>query len=58
MSRGNARFPIFWADVNKELLLDWMVHFAALFPVEIRACCVMMNHVHIQLFTGAGSLGT
>ena len=44
MSRGNARLPIFRSDVDKDLFVDRMVHFAALFRVEIRAYCVMINH--------------
>jgi len=57
MSRGNARLPIFGADADKELLIDRMVHFAALFRAEIRAYCVMINHVHIHLRTAEANLG-
>lgn len=55
--RGNARLPIFKHDIDKELLLDRMVHFSELFRVEIRAYCVMTNHVHIHLRTRAENLG-
>lgn len=55
--RGNARLPIFADDADKELLLDRMVHFAELFRVEIRAYCVMVNHVHIHLRTREANLG-
>jgi len=57
MSRGNARLPIFRAAPDKELLLDRMVHFAALFRVEIRAYCVMINHIHIHVRTAEANLG-
>lgn len=57
MSRGNARFPVFRADSDKELLLDRMAHFAELFRVEIRAYCAMTNHVHIHLRTAEANLG-
>lgn len=55
--RGNARLPIFEDDADKELLLDRMVHFAEMFRVEIRAYCVMSNHVHIHLRTREPNLG-
>ena len=55
--RGNARLPIFQADSDKELLLDRMVHFAEIFRVEIRAYCVMINHVHLHLRTQEANLG-
>ncbi len=55
--RGNARLPIFADDVDKELLLDRMVHFAELFRIEIRVYCVMVNHVHIHLRTREANLG-
>jgi REP element-mobilizing transposase RayT len=55
--RGNARLPIFEADQDKDLLLDRMVHFAELFRIEIRAYCVMINHVHIHLRTREANLG-
>lgn len=55
--RGNARLPIFEADQDKSLLLDRMVHFAELFRIEIRAYCVMVNHVHIHLRTREANLG-
>ena len=57
MSRGNARLPIFEDDADKALLLDRMAHFAALFRVEIRAYCVMINHFHVHLRTAEGNLG-
>ena len=57
MSRGNARLPIFRAETDRKLLLDRMVHFAALFRVEIRAYCVMINHFHVHLRTGEANLG-
>jgi REP element-mobilizing transposase RayT len=55
--RGNARLPIFEANQDKDLLLDRMVHFAELFRIEIRAYCVMINHVHIHLRTRKANLG-
>lgn len=55
--RGNARLPIFAADADKALLLDRMVHFAEMFRIEIRAYCVMVNHVHIHLRTREANLG-
>lgn len=55
--RGNARLPIFQADSDKGLLLDRMVHFAEIFRVEIRAYCVMNNHVHFHLRTQEANLG-
>jgi len=55
--RGNARLPIFRADTDKELFLDRMVHFAEIYRVEIRAYCVMVNHVHIHLRTLDANLG-
>ena len=55
--RGNARLPIFQEDRDKELLLDRMIHFAELFRVEVRAYCVMVNHVHIHLRTREANLG-
>jgi len=57
MCRGNARLPIFRADADKELLLDRMIHFADIFRVEIRAYCVMPNHIHIHLRTREANLG-
>ena len=57
MSRGNARLPIFRDDADKDLVLDRMVHFAALFRIEIRAYCVMTNHFHVHLRTAEGNLG-
>ena len=57
MSRGNGRLPIFKDDADKVLLLDRMVHFAALFRVELRAYCVMINHFHVHLRTPEGNLG-
>ena len=55
--RGNARLPIFGDDADKELVLDRMEHFAELFRVEIRAYCVMINHIHIHLRTQEANLG-
>ena len=55
--RGNARLPVFQADADKELLLDRMVHFAEIYRVELRAYCVMVNHVHIHLRTLDANLG-
>ncbi len=55
--RGNAQLPIFQEDSDKELLLDRMVHFAEIFRVEIRAYCVMINHVHLHLRTQEANLG-
>ena len=55
--RGNARLPIFGDDADKELVLDRMVHFAEFFRVEIRAYCVMINHIHIHLRTQEANLG-
>jgi REP element-mobilizing transposase RayT len=55
--RGNARLPIFREDADKELLLDRMIHFAEIYRVEIRAYCVMINHVHIHLRTLDANLG-
>jgi len=57
MSRGNARLPIFRDDADKELLVDRMAHFSELFRVELRAYCVMINHVHIHLRTAEANLG-
>jgi len=57
MCRGNARLPIFEDNSDKTLLLDRMSHFADLFRVEIRAYCVMVNHVHIHLRTREANLG-
>ncbi|MBN2451256.1 MAG: transposase [Lentisphaeria bacterium] len=57
MCRGNARLPVFHADADKELLLDRMVHFAAVFRVDLRAYCVMINHLHVHLRTVEGNLG-
>ena len=57
MCRGNARLPVFRADADKELLLDRMVHFADIFRVEIRAYCVMPNHIHMHLRTREANLG-
>lgn len=55
--RGNARLPIFRDDSDKELVLDRMVHFAELFRIEIRAYCVMVNHLHVHLRTREANLG-
>jgi len=55
--RGNARLPIFENDIDKQLLVDRMAHFAEIFRVEIRAYCVMINHVHIHLRTRDANLG-
>ena len=55
--RGNARLPIFEDDADKELLLDRMVHFAELFRIEVRAYCLMINHIHIHLRTLEANLG-
>ena len=55
--RGNARLPIFRDDADKELFVDRMVHFAELFRVEVRAYCVMVNHVHVHLRTREAHLG-
>ena len=55
--RGNARLPIFREDADKELLVDRLVHFAELFRVEVRAYCVMANHVHVHLRTREPNLG-
>jgi REP element-mobilizing transposase RayT len=55
--RGNARLPIFRDDADKELFLDRMVHFAELFRIEVRAYCVMVDHVHIHLRTQEANLG-
>ena len=57
MSRANVGSPIFRADADKTLLLDRMVHFAALFQVDIRAYCIMINHFHLYLRTPEGNLG-
>jgi len=57
MSRGNARLPVLRQDADKALLLDRLVHYAGLFHVEIRAYCIMDNHVHMHVRTLEGNLG-
>ncbi len=37
--------------------MDRMVHFAELFRIEVRAYCLMTNHIHIHLRTLEANLG-
>lgn len=57
MFRGNGRVPVFREGVDKELLLDRMVHLRPLFRVRIRAHFTMVSHAHIRLRTGEANPG-
>ena len=55
--RGNFCFPLFADDEDKSLVLERLVEFADDFSVRIRACCVMVNHIHCHLKTEEANLG-
>jgi len=55
--RGNFRFPLFADDNDKSLVVERLVEFAEEFSVQIRAYCVMVNHMHCHLRTAEANLG-
>ena len=57
ISRGNFRFPVFQDDRDRELLLRKLSEFSERFEVRVRAYCVMVNHFHGYVQTGAANLG-
>ena len=55
--RGNFRFPVLSEDRDRELLLEYLVKYAEIFRVRIRAYCLMTNHFHGYVQTEEANLG-
>ena len=47
--RGNRRQPIFFEDGDQEVYRDLLAEQTCKRGVEVWACCLMPNHVHLIL---------
>jgi putative transposase len=48
-ARGNRREPIFFEDGDQDIYCDMLAEQARRHGVEVRAYCLMPNHVHLIL---------
>jgi putative transposase len=48
-ARGNRREPIFFEDGDQEIYCDLLAEQMRKARVEVWACCLMPNHVHLIL---------
>lgn len=53
IARGNEQRDIFRSDSDRELYLRRLVHYRDRFRFRLYAYCLMSNHVHLALETGA-----
>ena len=47
--RGNRREDVFFDDGDRQTYLELLGEYAAKFGVEVAACCLMSNHIHLIL---------
>lgn len=45
--RGNRREDVFFTDEDRLVYLDWLREYCLAFGLEVRAYCLMSNHVHL-----------
>ena len=55
-ARGNERRAIFRDDRDRETYLDGLAHYRSKFAFRLLAYCLMTNHVHLAIRTGAAPL--
>ena len=52
-ARGNERRPIFRDDLDRREYLDRIAHYRLRFRFQLLAYCLMTNHVHLAVRSGA-----
>lgn len=45
--RGNRREQVFFSDEDRQTYLTWLDEYCRMFEVEVRAYCLMSNHIHL-----------
>ena len=56
MNRGAGRAAIFTSDTDRLLFLDCLAEAAERFRLEVHGYCLLGNHYHLLLLSGAGEL--
>ncbi|MBM4293762.1 MAG: hypothetical protein FJ126_02515 [Deltaproteobacteria bacterium] len=45
--RGNYRQDVFFAAGDRRQYLAWLTEYANKYGLEVWACCLMTNHIHL-----------